>query len=377
MFVKSKDITKLLVSVGAKPKSNVNVELNVTVKMEYVPLHVAFPPPNICHHTDSGASSQDVSMIAEPISLQAMCINIICFTHKKMKGYELNLGNFRLPVSLSADLLFVMVKYRLLSDESIRMFNSKHTNLTSVALHDVMLSIEGLEVLRQHRLTELTLNNVGIYLEDAISNRVINSSTSKSLRSLSLYNFRMEEDYMQRTVMTDLARRFTNLVHLSLVSVRLENDGLSSLCSVLTPTVTHLDISRNFVTDISPLTKFSASLKFLNMYNLYSVKESNAKILMFELKELLHLNISCESGHQLEAFLNEGVTPLSIEKMLLTPGGLAKLQSIDLSGREHITEDVVKEFLNLHPKISFVGLLLTPAANIQDADSLGMEILLR
>lgn len=81
-------------------------------------------------------------------------------------------------------------------------------------------------MLRQHRLTELTLNNVGIYLEDAISNRVINSSTSKSLRSLSLYNFRMEEDCMQRTVMTDLARRFTNLVHLSLVSVRLENDGL-------------------------------------------------------------------------------------------------------------------------------------------------------
>jgi len=72
------------------------------------------------------------------------------------------------------------------------------------------------------------------------------------------------------------------------------------------------------------------------------VKESNAKILMYELKELLHLNISCESGHQLEAFLNEGVTPLSIEKMLLTPGGLAKLQSVDLSGREHITEDVVK-----------------------------------
>jgi len=59
--------------------------LNFKVKMEYVPLHVAFPPPNICHHTDSGASSQDVSMIAEPISLQAMCINIICFTHKKMK----------------------------------------------------------------------------------------------------------------------------------------------------------------------------------------------------------------------------------------------------------------------------------------------------
>lgn len=27
-----------------------------------------------------------------------------------------------------------------------------------------------------------------------------------------------------------------------------------------------------------------------------------------------------------------------------------------------------REFLNLHPKISFVGLLLTPAANIQDAD---------
>ncbi|KAF6031256.1 DCTD [Bugula neritina] len=54
--------------------------------MEYVPLHVAFPPRNFCHHVDSGASSQNISIIAEPISLQAMCINIIYFTHKQMEG---------------------------------------------------------------------------------------------------------------------------------------------------------------------------------------------------------------------------------------------------------------------------------------------------
>jgi len=36
MFVKSKDITKLPVSVGAKPKSNVNVELNVTVSISVI-----------------------------------------------------------------------------------------------------------------------------------------------------------------------------------------------------------------------------------------------------------------------------------------------------------------------------------------------------
>jgi len=136
------------VSVTAKP--NVNVKLNVTVKMEYVPLHVAFPPRNFCHHVDSGASSQNISIIAEPISLQAMCINIIYFTHKQMEGYELNLGNFCLPVRLSEELLSAMVKYQLLSNEIVRMFNSSHTNLTFVALHDFMLSTEGLECCTTH-----------------------------------------------------------------------------------------------------------------------------------------------------------------------------------------------------------------------------------
>lgn len=53
-------------------------------------------------------------------------------------GYELRLGNFRLPVSLSEDLLNAMTRYHLLTDHNLQMFNSKHANLHRVMLNHMV-----------------------------------------------------------------------------------------------------------------------------------------------------------------------------------------------------------------------------------------------
>lgn len=49
-------------------------------------------------------------------------------------GDELVIGNFRLPVSISEDLLNSLIKYHLLTDQTLQMFNSHHTNLQNVTL---------------------------------------------------------------------------------------------------------------------------------------------------------------------------------------------------------------------------------------------------
>ena len=49
-------------------------------------------------------------------------------------GDELVIGNFRLPVGISEDLLNSMIKYHLLTDHTLQIFNSHHTNLQNVTL---------------------------------------------------------------------------------------------------------------------------------------------------------------------------------------------------------------------------------------------------
>lgn len=67
---------------------------------------------------------------------------------------------------------------------------------------------------------------------------------------------------------------------------------------------------------------------------IFSLRETNFEVLSTELKELQHLDISCETGHQLEAFLNEEVSPLPVERLLTTRGAMANIISLDISGRE-------------------------------------------
>ena len=78
----------------------------------------------------------------------------------------------------------------------------------------------------------------------------------------------------------------------------------------------------------------------------YSLRETNFDVLSYELSELRQLDISCETGHQLEAFLNEEVSPLPVEKLLTTPDCLPNILSLDISGREIATTRHVRSVLN-------------------------------
>ena len=69
-----------------------------------------------------------------------------------------------------------------------------------------------------------------------------------------------------------------------------------------------------------------------------SLKETSVDLLANHLTELRHLDLSCDTGHQLEAFLNEEIAPLAVEALLLClPDSFSKLVSLDVSGRENVT----------------------------------------
>lgn len=51
-------------------------------------------------------------------------------------GLELRLGEFRLPVSLSEDLFTAMTSHGLLTNQTLQIFNGRHTNLKTVHIHN-------------------------------------------------------------------------------------------------------------------------------------------------------------------------------------------------------------------------------------------------
>lgn len=60
------------------------------------------------------------------------------------------------------------------------------------------------------------------------------------------------------------------------------------------------------------------------------------------LTALRHLDISCDTGHQLEAYLNEEVSPLPVEKLLAATNSLPNIIFLDVSGREMVSARLVR-----------------------------------
>jgi len=72
-----------------------------------------------------------------------------------------------------------------------------------------------------------------------------------------------------------------------------------------------------------------------------SLTDTGFYVLTDELPELRHLDISCDTGQQLEAYLHEGVSPIAVDNLLCAVC-LPKLVSLDVSGREIVTAKHVR-----------------------------------
>lgn len=121
------------------------------------------------------------------------------------------------------------------------------------------------------------------------------------------------------------------------------------------PLLENLDISCTRVDDITPLKKCKDRLKSLSMYNLKISGYGNLKSVLLELNELRNLDISDER----DSYTFEMFAPVrsKVTDLLRAIHCMPHLASLDISGKDEIDVNDLKEFIKSHPRLEFIGLV--------------------
>lgn len=125
------------------------------------------------------------------------------------------------------------------------------------------------------------------------------------------------------------------------------------------PHLENLDISCTRVDDITPLKKCKDRLKSLAMYNLKISGNGNLTSVLLELNELRNLDISDER----DSYTFEMFAPVrsKITDLLRATHCMPYLSSLDISGKDEIEVNDLKEFVQAHPRLEFLGLVHSDA----------------
>ena len=134
------------------------------------------------------------------------------------------------------------------------------------------------------------------------------------------------------------------------------------------PLLENLDISNTKVRDISALVKAKDRLKRLSIAELRLQGSSSSHIeVLVQLGELMHLDISDSDktdNHPFQALVPH--SKWNVSEFLVrcissppVPVFLPKLISLDVSGHELSSMEVLTLFISCHPHLNFLGLMLT------------------
>ncbi|XP_049783276.1 protein zyg-11 homolog B-like isoform X2 [Schistocerca cancellata] len=308
-------------------------------------------------------------MYDSPSSLQDVCIDFICenledlcaspsSTKPPSSGTEATSGSECLTFAdndvyfhseLSEQLLCTLSERGKLSDSTISLFDSKTARLRHVRIKNASsLSTKGLRVLKTHKISCLEAVSLKVTVNELIG--CLGEWTLQNLRSLNVArsSFINGSKYCVVVALSKLR----NLRCLNVSWTEFNRHGLEIVTEDL-PFLESLDISCTRVDDIAPLKKCKDRLKSLYMYNLKLM--TNDVPVLFELQELRVLDFSEEKeNHGFELF------PALQEKATVLLKGVDKmphLTYLDISGKEEINPDDLRNFIDHHKELQFLGLI--------------------
>lgn len=268
-------------------------------------------------------------------------------------------GHIYLHTRLSEQLLSILSENGNLSDKTLSIFNSSNTRLEKVFLPNASnLSRQGLITLNQHHIVDLEATQLKVTVSDLISS--LSEWTLENLKGLNVSGCTFV-DSSKTAVMVSLSK-LRNLRTLNVSNTEFNNHGLE----IISEDLRHLeclDLSETRVSEISPLRKCRNRLRALTLYNL---KISDAAIpVILDLPHLRHLDVSrnshASSRFQQQVYvLLDHLTPqfsFSINQLLLEQGALNELDHLDISGCERVDVDALKQFVQCHKTLRFLGLL--------------------
>lgn len=253
---------------------------------------------------------------------------------------------------VSEQVLETLSSRGLLNDSILTLFDSCCTRLQRVRINNAHnVTTKGLRALRSHRVTQLEATG----LSRVTVNDLIGCLGDWTLSHLRLLNVARTAFTSSKFCVVVALSKLQGLTSLNVSYTEFNRHGLDIVAQDL-PLLEVLDISGTRIKDISPLLRCRDRLRSLSMYNLKSCGGEEA--VLCQLQRLQHLDVSDDRDHPLDL-----LHPLrhDVSWLLREPHRFPHLVSLDLSGKDGLTVNALRSFLEAHPNMSFLGLVQTDA----------------
>ena len=285
-------------------------------------------------------------MYESPNNLQDFCLDYIsdnigslCSSSESSDTAQaLPSGEFFLPNYLSDQLLQCLNQKQKLTDDTIALFNSESTRLKRVKIQNAPLTVNGLKVLRSHKIVELQCCGLrSVSVNDLIG--CLGEWTLSHLRLLNVSNSTFINS-ARFCVLVSLSK-LKNLHTLNVSFTEFNEFGLDIIVQDLT-SLENLDISGTPVNDLTPLRKCKDRLKALSMYNLRASHKEQTITVLCELKHLRQLDVSDDFSLQPFMSSNMQQSKLKVNSLLSQHTCLPELKALDISGKDKIDEELLR-----------------------------------
>jgi len=308
-------------------------------------------------------------MYESPSSLQDVCLDYICDNIDALCEVQTNLDDGQAVMSFRSDDIFfhsnlsdLLLDYlcskNKLTDQTMTLFDAQVTSLRHVRIKDAPLTSKGLRVLKPHKIIEMEATGV----KDMTVNDIIGCLGEWTLHNLRILNVSNSTflNAHKFCVVISLAQ-LSNLHSLNVSNTEFNKHGLDIIAQDLT-SLESIDISNTLINDLSPLRKCKGRLKSLTMYNLRAATTEDIVSILCDMALLRHLDVS--DDFSVQPFVNLHPAKFPIQELLQRNKSLPFLQSLDISGKDGVTEPLLKDYLMAHPNIRFLGLALTKACEL-------------
>uniref|UniRef100_A0AAR5QJW0 Protein zer-1 homolog-like C-terminal domain-containing protein n=1 Tax=Dendroctonus ponderosae TaxID=77166 RepID=A0AAR5QJW0_DENPD len=339
-------------------------------------------------------------MYQSPISLEEICLNVACsnillfvepeirtkdgwrtdtegsdcYDEEKIdKRYQFRDPDMFLINKVSEELLNKMMERKVLCDATLNIFNSRNTCLRKVSIKNCKVSKCGLEILKQHRITELEIGN----LLDVGIGDVLACLNDWSLQNITTANFADCQSPTGIIRIDSITNRsgLSRLRHLNVSNTELDQNTFKILCREW-KLIETLNLSNTFIEDLYPLRRLRHTLTSLCLTDVTRsdhFRANNLAALLDTLTSLRVLDMSLvnkkpEIGiHRVgNLIVMRNSDPETIFAFLKRSYCLPNLKCFDISGwKDYVSTSLLVQFVSCH-QLNFLGLVLCSAASHPD-----------
>lgn len=263
-------------------------------------------------------------------------------------------------------LLMTLDRKGLLDDLNMTLFDPVVLRLSQVTLHNAdNVTCKGLKILKSHQIKSVEVKNLSkVSVDELIScfgEWTLNNIQSLSVSGSSFATHMPKANCKGNILSTKLYVGLSKLKNLHVLNVsgtELASHALLNVCNDL-QMLSSLDISNcTKLESVECLRIRKETLKSLSMYNLKVLRMEETKQVLLDLRRLVHLDISENKSNQDPIDRLMPTCPIVPDLLRDTEFG-PNLCSLDISGQEQTKLEDLHFFLKGHPKLEFLGLMLT------------------